>query len=530
MKRAFIIFSFILLFFISSCKENGFPTILKEANDLANTHPDSAINLLQTFEVESKNYSKDIQMYYKLLCIKAKDKAYIIHTTDSCILAIVDYYTQKGDKEHLPEAFYYAGRVYRDLGDAPKAITYFQQALDEMEKGLLPALRTRIASQMGTLLSEQCMYTEAVEAYKKALQTSVQEKDTIGMIYDLRDIGSTFCDMESYDSASIYLEKAYQQACTVKEERMKGMVEGQLAYLYTQLGEYEKAKHYINLSLKATDKQMSSPTYSIAAELYNKAGNKDSALHFYKELIKNGELYARTDAAWNLAQYALQDNKVQDAALYLKQYIAGIDSVWTLNDTEKVRQLRSTYNYNLREKENSRLMLENKQKRTLLIGAATLVFVLLLCFIIYFQHNQKERLRLNLQLEKLKRIEERQKIYGEKDIERKRKFRDTDIYQYVNHCIEHESYNISEGRWKELEKTLNEYFDHFTNKLSDIRELSSYELHICMLLKMEIHPKNISLFTHHSKESVSSTRRRMYEKFFGKKGTPQDWDNFIKSL
>ena len=147
-------------------------------------------------------------------------------------------------------------------------------------------------------------------------------------------------------------------------------------------------------------------------------------------------------------------------------------------------------------------------------------------------HNltQKERLRLNLQLEKLKRIEERQKIYGEKDIERKRKFRDTDIYQYVNHCIEHESYNISEGRWKELEKTLNEYFDHFTNKLSDIRELSSYELHICMLLKMEIHPKNISLFTHHSKESVSSTRRRMYEKFFGKKGTPQDWDNFIKSL
>ena len=34
----------------------------------------------------------------------------------------------------------------------------------------------------------------------------------------------------------------------------------------------------------------------------------------------------------------------------------------------------------------------------------------------------------------------------------------------------------------------------------------------------------------HSKEAITSNRRRLYEKVFGKKGTPKDWDSFILSL
>ena len=73
------------------------------------------------------------QMYYRLLCIKANDKAYITHTTDSLILPILHYYEEGGDPALLSTAYYYAGRVYRDLNDAPQALAYFQKGLEVSE-------------------------------------------------------------------------------------------------------------------------------------------------------------------------------------------------------------------------------------------------------------------------------------------------------------------------------------------------------------------------------------------------------------
>ena len=59
-----------------------------------------------------------VQKRYHLLTIKANDKAYITHTSDSLILSLVDYYEHGGDPVYLGEAYYYAGSTYRDLGDA----------------------------------------------------------------------------------------------------------------------------------------------------------------------------------------------------------------------------------------------------------------------------------------------------------------------------------------------------------------------------------------------------------------------------
>ena len=45
-----------------------------------------------------------------------------------------------------------------------------------------------------------------------------------------------------------------------------------------------------------------------------------------------------------------------------------------------------------------------------------------------------------------------------------------------------------------------------------------------------IQPKDIATLTAHSKESVASTRSRLYQKVFGKKGSTKDWDDFILSI
>ena len=51
---------------------------------------------------------------------------------------IVRYYTDDGDRELLPEALYYAGRVYRTCNDAPEARRYFLAAVEAMDRSFRP--------------------------------------------------------------------------------------------------------------------------------------------------------------------------------------------------------------------------------------------------------------------------------------------------------------------------------------------------------------------------------------------------------
>jgi len=60
--------------------------------------------------------------------------------------------------------------------------------------------------------------------------------------------------------------------------------------------------------------------------------------------------------------------------------------------------------------------------------------------------------------------------------------------------------------------------------------MSEQDYHVCLLIKVRATPKDISTLTIHSKESVATTRSRLYQKIFGRKGSTHEWDEFIWSL
>ena len=98
---------------LCACREGRYPRVLLQADSLAEVAPDSALRLLGGWVDSVWEAPEQVQMYYRLLTVKAADKAYITHTL---IRLVLDYYEQEGDRRLLPEAYYYAGRVYRDLG------------------------------------------------------------------------------------------------------------------------------------------------------------------------------------------------------------------------------------------------------------------------------------------------------------------------------------------------------------------------------------------------------------------------------
>ena len=56
------------------------------------------------------------------------------------------------------------------------------------------------------------------------------------------------------------------------------------------------------------------------------------------------------------------------------------------------------------------------------------------------------------------------------------------------------------------------------------------DYHVSLLIKVRMQPKDIATLTAHSKESVASTRSRLYQKVFGEKGSSKDWDDFVLGL
>lgn len=93
-----------------------------------------------------------------------------------------------------------------------------------------------------------------------------------------------------------------------------------------------------------------------------------------------------------------------------------------------------------------------------------------------------------------------------------------------------EGKTMGEQDWRQLAMLVDGVYTGFSEKLYSLYKMSTYDYHVCLLVKVHILPKDIALLTSHSKESVSTSRSRMYQKVFGKKGSAKDWDDFLLSL
>jgi regulator of replication initiation timing len=104
-----------------------------------------------------------------------------------------------------------------------------------------------------------------------------------------------------------------------------------------------------------------------------------------------------------------------------------------------------------------------------------------------------------------------------------------DIYLKMKRLLQ-QGKGMSEEDWPQLATLVDSLYTGFTEKLYSLYRLSEQDYRVCLLTKVRIAPKDIALLTAHSKESVASTRSRLYQKIFGKKGSTKDWDDFVLSL
>lgn len=578
-----IALAFLLL---SACgRHHVYSPSLLRADSLCRVLPDSALALLQQLSSQMPSAPEPDRMFHQLLCIKATDKAdRPIAQCDSTILRLIDYYENGGDPAKLAETYYYAGRIYFEKQDAPQALDYYLKAMDNI--GVCDdsvRVKSVLLSQIGYIYFYQGMFNESIKWYKEAIDYAAQTQDTLSLIYGYRDAASSFIENKDLNRAEQFLNKSINLSIRVQDKNLLNSCYNQLACVYINKGNFQKAKALLAHALKTESQSLRSSTYSIASKVYLGLGELDSAEYYSKKILEIGTLYAKETASKRLSEISLKHSDLHSALEYLKKYATYSDSVKAITNAETVAKVHALFNYNKQEKENNLLKIENSRHYLIMVIAIALLVVSLLSIIsIVLDHRRKETVnktkldRLNKSLErqklqssnyiseniiKIRELEQQMQLLDEKNedlirqlkIEQERlkeanqmstfeiqnmerrssAMSEFPIYKTVRTKVNASKvYNksLSEEEWDELDKSVNDVYESFSSTLTEHCKMSKHEYNVCLLLKIGISPAEISRLTNRTQQAINSTRSRLYFKFFGKKGSASEWDDFIKSI
>ena len=390
-----IVFLLILIPIIwISCDGMGHQTIdFRKIENLMPQHPDSALMLLEQIE-NKENLSRKDKAHYYLLLTEAQDKTYATHTTDSLITIAADYYEGTNDLERKAKTWYYKGRINQDLGHPLKAQEYYLKALRDEEKIENHALLGRINNNIGMLYTYQTVYDKALPFQKKAVEDFRMQKDSMGQVFALRDLGRTFLMLGYRDSAIT----CNQKAIALMEKNILPSVYTELASLYMRDKRQEEAYELLQTSLQNITKPRAKyPAYLVLGQLYKERGQIDSARFYLQACVDSAPLpTTHSGGLFYLREIALEQGQWEQAALLSKRYELSKDSIEQEMNAKSIRNTQVLYSYNEIERELWEAQLyASKQKffYSLLMTACLFLLSIAILYLIHYRREQKNVLQ-----------------------------------------------------------------------------------------------------------------------------------------
>lgn len=550
-----------------------------QAEECIIEHPDSALAYLSSLEKEIKGEPKETQMYYYLLTIKAKDKLYIYHTSDSLIKVITQFYEDYGNNDKLMEAYYYMGSVYRDMNDAPRALKAFQDAIDVGKDSKRYDLLAQTYGQMATLFAYQELYDESLMVCKQSLKFHSLLKDYSKVAIAIRNIARIYYSKKEQDSALIYYQKAYSYALESNNNNKISSLLSELGCFFYDIGKKDSAKV---LLIKAINKNYDIENAILnLGVIYKDAQQLDSAQYYLCQATKIKDIYKRQYAYTYLSQIEKEKRDYLKALDYAYMAQKLRDSSDIITQTEAINKIQSLYNYQHTEKENSQLKLDNESRKAQIYRLLfTLMFfiVISLSAILYIKKRkqksvEKERImrlfkekqyaqsleHIEDNKKKISELEQQLHEAAENDILNQRiiqsqkeqlehinkqvfaardeqnlleiTFRQSPIYLLFHKIGNDEAIKITETEWLTLQIEIDKTYQNFTDRLYALYpQLSLLELRICYLIKISMQVKDIAQILNRSKSAISIARTRLYKKIHGTEGTVEMMDRFIINL
>ncbi|MDE6560353.1 MAG: hypothetical protein K2K75_03120 [Muribaculaceae bacterium] len=556
---------------------------LEEIDALCDSNPRLAMSMLDS--IDYSTLSAPDRHRFDLLSIKSRDKAYVRHTSDSLILDVIDYYQSNQKSGLFPEALYYGGRVYSDMGDLPTALEYFQKAIDVIpdDKDNL-RFKRNVLNQTGRLLHSLRLDSAAIEYIEKSIAINDELKDNdSGIAFAHKMLSNSYLNIKDFKKARQHIDLAEVYSSNLSTAD-RATILTNLAGILVIEGKLDSALSVIRPLPHIVDSLTLSECLALASELYRDTGITDTAYLYARKLTQlKGPSNKRTGYKVIFSE-KLRDNLPKDTLIALvNEYKNTIEDYVDRHEGENAIIQNTRYNYVVHDRE--RIKAEKKlYVYAILASIAVIISLILLGIILYRKYrkadikadivtainimkeqtevsNEQTNMRDNEYSgevdqaktplkddyivqenpEKLddikKRIMDRIKIYDDKDINSlvNPVILSSQIYRNLKEKIEsRNSITNSEELtvYKNLEELIESVSSGFSYRLRILTEdkITASEQRMAMLMKCGFLPLQISILFGREKNTISTHRRNLSFKITGQKKVDKNLDLIIISL
>lgn len=274
-----------ILVFSVSCEKRGYNETFSKIDLLCDKDPQQAINKLESMDYD--NLSEHDRHCHDLLTIKARDKAYITHTSDSLILDVIEYFSSNSYKFLYPEALYYGGRVCSDMRNYPQAMKFYQLAINNLtdtESNL--ELRRAILSQCAHILNNVGLNSKALPYMEEVITISYQLNDSTAIAYNNILAAELYLNCRNTSFSKKHIMEAYKYSGCL-DETDRSWLNVSFASLLQMENKTDSALKIIRPCIQKVDSTCLNYTLANAAEIYLAAGYTDSACMFARKLLSN---------------------------------------------------------------------------------------------------------------------------------------------------------------------------------------------------------------------------------------------------
>lgn len=574
---------FILLSMLLSCTGNKvYNHQLSKADSIMDIADDSAqiaIKMLDALKPEWSKFTKAQRMRYDLLYHKAMNKAYIDFTSDSTMLAVVDYYEHHGTANDRMLAYYILGCVYRDMHEAPMALEYYNKATEQADTAAQDcdyATLCRVYSQMGFLFAKQHLPHQELASLDKAVKYAYLAKDTLNAIRYYENKQAIYANQNKLDSAIIINNQAaklFKQIGALKEANIAFGCNFEYYLKKKMLKEAEEAfKAYLSTNYHGNDNWKDAYAYILyeRGSYYLAVGKKDSAYSCLKQSFEQSKSYNNLAvSAKGLAQYYALTNQPDLATKYALLSSEYNDSDLIVTKLGQLQQIQAMYDYNRNKEIANQAQIKAEQRMDAIYTIA--ICAILMCSVSFSVYRKKLKLRnkriamtqkmyidsvqqLNVAQQELAKLHDLNEntitelVKEKEDTIQKlqsevRKYEETNIgrnllelekflkqsaiYKKLVYLENHPQEKMPKADWENLEETIEEFVYGF----ADLKQkLNNKEYHICLLVKLHFSPSSISSFIGTSLSDISNSRKRMLAKICGTSGNGKEFDSYIHHI
>ena len=417
------LFPLLIAMLLAAC--GGSPEVdalLAVADSLSGVKPDSALRLLQQQEAGVPHWSKAQRMRGELLRARAMNKAYVDFTTDSIIKEVADYYDRHGTPNQQVEAHYLLGCAYRDLGEAPRAIDAYQDAIARADTTATDCDYHALGSvyaQMAKVYHQQLLFNYELEAHQHASYYNYLSGDTLYALYEQKVCAGIYLMQNRNDSAESILHNTirfYRQQGYVQEGLQASTL---LMHLYIEQGnrlsELKELIDQYEQECTLFDEQHILPPrkrqfYYYKGKYYETLNLLDSAEYYYRMVHYPGIDITGIEPMYKgLLSVFTKRHQADSIAKYATLYCAANDSSIAIKDRELTAQLAASYDYHYYKTQS----LENENKALWAFIAFIITFISLIALVvgIVFLVKHFRNVRFRLYTIHLKREEELRQIH-----------------------------------------------------------------------------------------------------------------------